>query len=119
MPPSETFEARDATGTVIARMGWRDGKPHGTLEAGAPGQPGSTMTFVDGAAVGPMSLRDAQGRVTATATLAAGKLEGPMTLFDAAGRPVRRLHYEAGALVREEALTLAGKLAGLWKAVWP
>ena len=77
------------------------------------------MTFVAGVAQGPMSLRDAEGRVTATATLAAGKLEGPMTLFDAAGQPVRRLHYVAGELVREEALTLAGRLAGLWKALWP
>ena len=77
------------------------------------------MTFVAGVAAGPMRLHDAQGRVTATATLAAGKLEGPMTLFDAAGRPVRRLHYVAGELVREDALTLAGKLVTLWKSLWP
>lgn len=117
--PPQVLEARDPTGAVIARMGWRNGVPHGTLEAGGLGQPSSTMTFVNGIAQGPMSLRDAQGRVTATATLAAGKLEGPMTLFDAAGQPVRRLHYAAGELVREEPLTLAGRLAGLWKAILP
>lgn len=113
-------EARDETGATIARLGMRDGLVHGVVEAGGPGQPRSTLQFVDGVAEGPMTLRDAQRRVTATATLAAGKLEGPMTLFDpATGKPVRRLHYRAGQLMRDEPLTLAGKLAALWQGLWP
>jgi hypothetical protein len=115
LPP--ILEARNEAGAVIARVPWCNGTIHGTLDAGAPGLPGSTMTFVNGVAQGPMTLRDAEGRVTASASLVAGQLDGPMTLFDDAGRPVRRLHYEAGQLLREEPLTLAGRLADLWKAI--
>lgn len=113
-------EARDEAGAIVARLGWQDGAVHGVVEAGGPGQPRTTMTFVQGVAEGPMTLRDAQRRVTTTATLAAGKLEGPMTLFDpATGKPVRRLHYRAGQLLREEPLTLMGRLVALLRGTWP